>query len=58
MYYAEHIYSLVGNVVVLGLVGLALFETIGRRRDGVGWQIHNGSSWWRRSRRGRERVIR
>lgn len=55
MYYAAHIYEVVAYVAITGLVGLAVIETIGRRRDGIGWQIHKGSSWWRRSRRGRER---
>jgi hypothetical protein len=54
-YYAEHIYGLVGDVVIVLFVGLAAFETVGRRRDGVGWMIREGSSWWRRSRRGRPR---
>lgn len=56
MYRMEKIYNWLGNIVVVSLVGLAMFETVGRRRDGVGWQIHKGSSWWRRSRRGRDRV--
>jgi hypothetical protein len=55
MYYANQIYHWVSYVAITGLVSLAVFETIGRRRDGVGWQIHKGSSWWRRSRHGRER---
>ena len=56
-YYAEQIYNWVSNVVIVGLVGLALFETLGRRRDGVIWRLRHGSSWWRRSKRGRDRVV-
>jgi len=56
-YYAEMIYNIIGEVVILGLVGLSLFETIGRRRDGVCWRLIRGSSWRRRSTRGRDRVV-
>ena len=56
-YWAEIIYGIIGDVVIVGLVGLSIFETIGRRRDGVVWRIRQGSSWWRRSKRGRDRVI-
>jgi hypothetical protein len=55
-YYANVIYGWVGDVVLLLLVGLAAFETLGRRRDGVTWRLRKGSSWWRRSKRGRDRV--
>lgn len=55
-YYAELIYGIVGDVALFGLVGLATFETIGRRRDGVSWTYRYGTSWWRRSKRGRDRV--
>jgi hypothetical protein len=30
---------------VLGLIGLALLETFGRRKDGIEWQIKRGTSW-------------
>ena len=30
---------------VLGLIGLALLETYGRRKDGIEWQIRRGTSW-------------
>lgn len=53
----ERIYSIFGNVVVFCLVGLSMFETFGRRRDGVGWRIIEGSSWWRRGRRSRRRLL-
>ncbi len=53
---AEKIYNLMSITVIIGLVGLSLFETFGRRRDGVGWRLKHGSSWRRKSRRGRDRV--
>lgn len=56
IHYAEEIYNWVSYVVIAALVGLALFETVGRRRDGVIWKIRHGSSWWRKSRRGRDRI--
>ncbi len=56
IYYAEIGYNWMAYTVIAMLVGLALVETIGRRRDGVGWRLRRGSSWWRRSRRGRNRV--
>lgn len=56
-YWAEKVYGIVGNVVIVGLVGISLFETFGRRRDGVVWRLRHGSSWWRRSKRGRDRVV-
>ena len=57
LHQAEVIYGIVGNGVVAALIGLSMFETFGRRRDGVGWRIRWGSAWWRRSRRKRDRVI-
>lgn len=56
-YWAEFIYNRMSEVVIIGLVGLSLFETFGRRRDGVVWRLKHGSSWWRKSRRGRDRVL-
>jgi len=56
-YWAELIYGIIGDLVIAGLVGVSLFETVGRRRDGVAWRLVNGSSWRRRSPRGRERVV-
>ena len=56
-HYAEVIYGWVGNIVLVMLIGMALVETIGRRRDGVAWRIRKGSSWWRKSKRNRDRVI-
>ncbi len=56
-HYAEVVYGWIGDSVLLLLVGLALFETIGRRRDGVVWKLRKGSSWWRKSKRDRDRVI-
>ncbi|MCW9025661.1 MAG: cytochrome c3 family protein [Gammaproteobacteria bacterium] len=55
-YYAEKIYNWVGNIALVGLIGMAMIETFGRRRDGVGWRISRGSSWWKPSRRGRNRI--
>ncbi|NOZ37631.1 MAG: hypothetical protein GXP11_06105, partial [Gammaproteobacteria bacterium] len=56
-HYAEIVYGWVGDVVLFLLIGMALVETIGRRRDGVIWKIKKGSSWWRPSRRGRNRKV-
>ncbi len=36
---------------VLGLVGLMLLETKGRKKDGILWQIKKGTSWRGRSKR-------
>jgi len=47
-YYAELIYAWVGDLVFIGLIALAAFETRGRLRDGVYWRLRNGSSWLRR----------
>jgi len=55
-YYANIIYGWVGDIVIVLLVGIALLETIGRRRDGVGWIMRKGSSWWRKSPRDRDRI--
>ncbi|WP_303902746.1 multiheme c-type cytochrome [Thiohalomonas denitrificans] len=49
-HYAELLYNIVGNVALVGLVGMALFETVGRRRDGASWRFMNGTSWRRRRR--------
>jgi hypothetical protein len=53
----EKAYSIFGNIVVFALIGLSMFETFGRKRDGAGWRLRKGSTWWRKSRRHRERVI-
>lgn len=55
-HYAEQIYNAISYVTILGLVGLSLFETFGRRRDGVAFRLRRGSSWRRKSKRGRNRV--
>ena len=55
-YYAELIYTIVGNIALYGLVGLSAFETIGRRRDGASWRFKNGTSWLCKSKRGRDRI--
>jgi hypothetical protein len=57
LHHAESIYGIVGELVVLALIGLSMFETVGRRRDGVGWRLRWGSTWWRRSKRKRPRII-
>ncbi|MES9991776.1 MAG: hypothetical protein ABW098_07475 [Candidatus Thiodiazotropha sp.] len=57
LYKAEKIYSIVGEIIVAALLGLALFETIGRRRDGAGWRLRKGSTWWRQSRRSKKRIL-
>ncbi len=36
---------------VFGLVGLAILETIGRKKDGIKWQIRNGTTWRGQSKR-------
>ena len=54
-YYAEMIYNIVGNIALFGLVGMALFETFGRRRDGVNWVLRAGTSWRRKHRKRRAR---
>ena len=46
-YYAELTYAWVGDLVFVGLIALAAFETWGRRRDGVYWRLRHGSSWSR-----------
>lgn len=53
---AEVVYEIVGNIVIVGLIGMAFLETIGRLRDGISWRIRFGSSWRRKSKRGRDRV--
>ena len=56
-YYTEIIYSIVGNIALAGLIGLSILETFGRRRDGVAWRLIHGSSWRRKSKRGRDRKV-
>lgn len=36
---------------VFGLVGLMLFETFGRKKDGIKWQLRHGTTWRGRSKR-------
>ncbi len=55
-YYAEMIYNVVAVVVIAMLVGMSIVETIGRRRDGAAWRLVHGSTWRRKSKRGRDRV--
>ncbi len=47
-YYAEIIYTIVGDVALVALMSLSLFETIGRKRDGVSWVLKKGTTWRRR----------
>lgn len=51
----EIIYGTFGNIIVFCLIGLSMFETLGRKRDGAGWRLKMGSTWWQKSRRGRQR---
>jgi len=55
-HYAEQIYNVISYITIFGLVGLSLFETWGRRRDGVAFRLKMGTSWRRKSKRGRDRV--
>jgi len=55
-YYANIIYSWVGDIVLVLLISMALIETIGRRRDGVSWSLRKGSSWWHRSSKSKDRI--
>ena len=57
LHHAESIYGLVSEIIVVALLGLSMFETVGRRRDGAGWRLRWGSTWWRRSKRKRARII-
>lgn len=36
---------------VFGLVGLMLFETYGRKKDGIKWQLRGGTTWRGKSKR-------
>lgn len=56
LYKAEKIYSVFGQIIVFSLIFFAILETIGRKRDGVAWKIRNGSTWWNKSKRKRDRV--
>lgn len=56
-YWANLIYGWVGDIVFVLLIALAAFETVGRKRDGVGWRLKHGSTWWGSSKRGRDRKI-
>jgi len=53
---AEKVYDMISIVTILGLVGLSMFETWGRRRDGAAFRLRRGTSWRRKSKRGRDRV--
>jgi len=55
-YYANLIYGWVGDVVIVLLIVMALIETWGRRRDGVSFFMRKGSSWWRKSKKSKDRV--
>lgn len=56
-YYADLVYGWVGDIVFVLLIALAAFETVGRKRDGVGWRLKHGSTWWGKSKRGRNRIV-
>lgn len=53
---AELIYNIISVVTIIGLVGLSMIETFARRRDGAGFRLKYGTSWRRKSKRGRDRV--
>ncbi|MDH5766944.1 MAG: hypothetical protein OEZ38_13110 [Gammaproteobacteria bacterium] len=55
-YYAEKIYNIIAVSVIIMLIGMSLLETVGRRRDGVAWRLRQGSTWRRKSSRGRDRI--
>lgn len=57
VHWAELIYNIIGNIVIVGLVGISSFETFGRWRDGVAWRLRRGSSWQRPGRKGRRRFM-
>lgn len=37
--------------IILGLIGLAIIETYGRKKDGIKWQIREGTTWRGKSKR-------
>jgi hypothetical protein len=45
LYFTNVILGFVFYGSVGGLIGLMMVETVGRRRDGILWQIINGTSW-------------
>ncbi len=51
LYYANKILGIVFYQSVFGLIGLAMFESYGRRKDGISLQIKKGTSWRGRSKR-------
>lgn len=55
-FYAEQVYNAISVITIIGLVGLSLLETWGRRRDGAAFRLKMGTSWRRKSKRGRDRV--
>jgi len=55
-YYANMIYGWVGDVVIVLLITMAMIETWGRRRDGASFCMRKGSSWWRKSKKSKDRI--
>jgi hypothetical protein len=51
LYYANVILGFVFYGSVLSLIGLAMLESYGRRRDGISMQIMHGTSWRGKSKR-------
>ena len=45
LYYMNAGLSFVFYGSVLGLVGLMIIETVGRKKDGIKWQIRGGTTW-------------
>ncbi|MBI5893733.1 MAG: hypothetical protein HZB79_08815 [Deltaproteobacteria bacterium] len=55
IYYIANVYGPFGDMVTYALLGLTILETIGRKRDGIAWVLRRGSTWRKKSKRGRDR---
>ena len=51
LYYTNVILGFVFYGSVFSLIGLAMLESYGRRKDGIGMQIRKGTSWHGKSKR-------
>ena len=56
-YYASSVYDWIGNSVIVLLMAMGVIETVGRRRDGACWLLTKGSSWWRKSKKSKDRIV-